>query len=141
MLLILKINFRHCSWKIVEVREHPNADKLRVCMVDIGEVENVQIVCGGSNLYEGEYVVVSKPGAEVYWHGEAELVKIKKTNMRGESSYGMICGAEEVYLENLFPAKDEKEIVDLKGIECRQAKTLLMLLIWMMLFWKLIINL
>ena len=42
--------------KIVEVREHPNADKLRVCMVDIGEAENVQIVCGGSNLYEGEYV-------------------------------------------------------------------------------------
>ena len=39
--------------KIVEVREHPNADKLRVCMVDIGEAENVQIVCGGSNLYEG----------------------------------------------------------------------------------------
>ena len=110
--------------KIVEVREHPNADKLRVCMVDIGEAENVQIVCGGSNLYEGEYVVVSKPGAEVYWHGEAELVKIKKTNMRGESSYGMICGAEEVYLENLFPAKDEKEIVDLKGIECKPGQNI-----------------
>lgn len=105
--------------KILEVKAHPNADKLKVCIVDIGEDESVQIVCGGSNLYVGEYVVVSKPGAEVYWHGEEELVKIKKTNMRGESSYGMICGAEEVYLESLFPAHDEKEIVDLKDIECK----------------------
>lgn len=105
--------------KILEVKAHPNADKLKVCIVDIGEEESVQIVCGGSNLYVDEYVVVSKPGAEVYWHGEEELVKIKKTNMRGESSYGMICGAEEVYLESLFPAHDEKEIVDLKDIECK----------------------
>ena len=65
--------------KILEVKEHPNADKLKICITDIGEEEPVQIVCGGSNLYEGEYVVVSKPGAEVYWHGEDELVKIKKS--------------------------------------------------------------
>ena len=48
--------------KILEVKNHPNADKLRICMTDIGEEQPVQIVCGGSNLYEGEYVVVSKPG-------------------------------------------------------------------------------
>lgn len=110
--------------KILEVKEHPNADSLRICMVDIGETEPVQIVCGGSNLYVGEYVVISKPGAEVYWHGEPDLVKIKKTNMRGESSYGMICGAEEVYLENIFPAKNETEIVDLKGIECKPGQNI-----------------
>lgn len=110
--------------KILEVKEHPNADSLRICMVDIGEAEPVQIVCGGSNLYVGEYVVVSKPGAEVYWHGEPDLVKIKKTNMRGESSYGMICGAEEVYLENIFPGKSETEIVDLKGIECKPGQNI-----------------
>ena len=56
--------------KILEVKKHPNADKLRICITDIGENEPVQIVCGGSNLYEGEYVVVSKPGALVVWHGE-----------------------------------------------------------------------
>ena len=104
--------------KILEVNEHPNADKLRVCKVDIGEVEPKQIVCGGSNLYPNEMVVVCKPGAEVYWHGEGELMKIKDSKVRGVDSYGMICGAEEVYLENIFPAKDEDEIVDLAGIDC-----------------------
>lgn len=104
--------------KILEVRKHPNADLLRICITDIGEESPVQIVCGGSNLYEGEHVVVSKPGAKVIWHGEGEPVLIKETKMRGESSYGMICGAEEVYLDEIFPPKDEHEIVDLKGVEC-----------------------
>ena len=104
--------------KILEVNEHPNADKLRVCKVDIGDGEPKQIVCGGSNLYTNEMVVVCKPGAEVYWHGESELMKIKDSKVRGVDSYGMICGAEEVYLENIFPAKEEDEIVDLAGIEC-----------------------
>lgn len=104
--------------KVLEINEHPNADKLKVCKVDIGEDEPKQIVCGGSNLYPNEMVVVCKPGAEVYWHGEAELMKIKDSKVRGVDSYGMICGAEEVYLENIFPAKEEAEIVDLAGIDC-----------------------
>ncbi len=104
--------------KILEVRNHPNADLLKICITDIGEDKPVQIVCGGSNLYEGEYVVVSKPGAEVVWHGEGEPVKIKETKMRGENSYGMICGATEVYLDKFFPPKDDHEIVDLKDISC-----------------------
>ena len=105
--------------KILEIKQHPNADLLRICIVDIGENEPVQIVCGGTNLYEGELVVVSKPGAVVVWHGEGEPVVIKETKMRGEYSYGMICGAEEVFLDKLFPPKSEHEIVDLKGIECK----------------------
>ena len=105
--------------KILEVKDHPNADTLKICITDIGEKEPVQIVCGGENLYKDELVVVSKPGAEVYWHGEDELVKIKETKMRGEASYGMICGATEVYLEQLFPPATEREIVDLKGIKCK----------------------
>ena len=44
--------------KILEINKHPDADKLMVCIVDIGD-KNVQIVCGGSNLYVGEHVVVS----------------------------------------------------------------------------------
>ncbi len=104
--------------KVLEVNEHPNADKLKVCKVDIGEDEPRQIVCGGSNLYPNEMVVVCKPGAEVYWHGESELMKIKDSKVRGVDSYGMICGAEEVYLENIFPAKEADEIVDLAGIDC-----------------------
>ena len=104
--------------KILEVNPHPNADKLRLCLVDIGD-KNVQIVCGGSNLYDGEYVVVALPGAEVVWHGEGEPVKIKETKMRGEDSYGMICASSEVFLDSFFPAQSETEIIDLKGIDCQ----------------------
>ena len=105
--------------KILEVNPHPDADKLKVCMVDIGEASPVQIVCGGSNLYAGEMVVISKPGSVVKWHGEGEPIEIQKTKMRGVDSYGMICGAEEVYLGSIFPPQDEREIVDLKGIDCK----------------------
>ena len=105
--------------KILEIKAHPNADKLRICIVDVGESEPIQIVCGGSNLYEGEYVVVSKPGAEVVWHGEGEPVKVGKTKMRGEISCGMICASSEVYLSDFFPAEGETEIIDLKGFDCK----------------------
>ena len=104
--------------KILEVKPHPNADKLRICMVDIGEEEPVQIVCGGTNLYAGENVVVCKPGAMVVWHGEGEPVKIKETKMRGEYSYGMICAPAEVYLDGLFPTEDDAIIVDLGDMPC-----------------------
>ena len=105
--------------QIKEIKKHPNADLLKICMTDIGEKDLVQIVCGGSNLYEDELVVVSKPGSEVIWHGEGEPVKLKETKVRGELSYGMICGATEVYLDKMFPPKEEAEIVDLKGIKCK----------------------
>lgn len=104
--------------EVKEVKAHPNADSLRICMVDCGEDEIKQIVCGGSNLYAGEKVVVSKPGAEVYWHGESELVKIKESKLRGEPSFGMICGASEVYLDGFFPTEDERLIVDISDFDC-----------------------
>lgn len=104
--------------KILKVGPHENADKLKVCMVDIGEENPVQIVCGGTNLYENEMVVISKPGSYVIWHGEGEPVKIKETKMRGVSSYGMICGADEVGLTDLYPLENPNHIVDLGNIEC-----------------------
>ena len=110
--------------KIIEVNPHPNADLLKVCLVDIGEDEYKQIVCGEENLYPNELVVISKPGAMVYWHGEGDLVEIKETKMRGVSSYGMICGATEVYLSELFPPKNEKEIVDLTGLDVKPGENI-----------------
>lgn len=110
--------------KIIEVNPHPNADLLQVCLVDIGEDEYKQIVCGGENLYPNELVVISKPGAMVYWHGEGDLVEIKETKMRGVSSYGMICGATEVYLSELFPPKNEKEIVDLTELDVKPGENI-----------------
>ncbi len=110
--------------KILEVKNHPNADKLKICITDIGETEPVQIVCGGSNLYDGEYVVVAKPGAKVVWHGEGEPVEVEEAKVRGEKSFGMICGATEVYLEKLFMPKEETEIIDLKGIDCKPGQNI-----------------
>ena len=84
------------------IEQHPNADKLRVCMTDIGgRVES--IVCGGSNLREGMKVAVALPGSVCRWHGEGEPVEIKKSKLRGVDSYGMICGAVEIGLADLFP--------------------------------------
>jgi phenylalanyl-tRNA synthetase beta chain len=106
--------------EIKEVKPHPNADALRICMTDVGEGELKQIVCGGSNLVEGHKVCVSKPGAEVVWHGEGEPVLIKESKLRGEPSFGMICSPLEVYLGDLIYNEDERWIVDFTelGIEC-----------------------
>ena len=111
--------------EIKEVKAHPNADALRVCIVDVGEEELKQIVCGGSNLTAGHKVCVSKPGAEVVWHGEGEPVLIKETKLRGVPSYGMICGATEVFLADLYPPADEREIVDFTelGVECKAGQS------------------
>ena len=98
--------------EIKEVLPHPNADKLRVCRVDIGEGEIKDIVCGGSNLEVGMKVVVACPGAMVRWHGEGEPVEIKNAKLRGVASFGMICASVEVGLADLFPAAEEHEIMD-----------------------------
>ncbi|MFA6423844.1 MAG: phenylalanine--tRNA ligase subunit beta [Candidatus Magasanikbacteria bacterium] len=98
--------------KVVSAEKHPNADKLKLCKVDIGN-EELQIVCGGSNVGEGMLVAVGKIGAKVQWHGEGELVELKPTKIRGEESFGMICASTEIGLGELFPIKDEKEILDL----------------------------
>ena len=100
---------------IEKVEPHPNADKLRVCTVDIGEDECKQIVCGGINLQEGMRVAVSCPGAMVRWHGEGEPVMIKNSKLRGVESYGMICASDEIGLGDLFPAEQEAEILDLSA--------------------------
>lgn len=98
------------------IEQHPNADKLKVCKTDIGgHVED--IVCGGSNLREGMKVAVALPGAMCKWHGEGDLVEIKKSKLRGVDSYGMICGAVEIGLADLFPTKEEAHILDLSDFD------------------------
>ena len=102
--------------QIKTIEQHPNADKLKVCKTDIGgEVKD--IVCGGSNLTEGMKVAVALPGAMCKWHGEGELVEIKKSKLRGVESYGMICGAVEIGLSDLFPTKEEAHILDLSEFD------------------------
>lgn len=109
--------------EIKEVLPHPNADKLRICRTDIGEGEIKEIVCGGENVADGLKVVVALPGAWVKWHGEGEPVEIKVSKLRGVESYGMICGASEIGLEDLLPC-GEREITDLSGFDCKAGDSL-----------------
>jgi len=108
-----------------EIKAHPDADKLVVCKVDVGDGgdgdggdgELKQIVCGGINLFEGMKVAVAKPGSKVRWHGEGEYIELKKTKVRGIESYGMICSSSEIGLFDLFPFEDEATIMDLSEFE------------------------
>lgn len=110
--------FDHMVVGVIEkVEAHPNADRLRVCSVDIGEDEKKDIVCGGINLEEGMRVAVACPGAVVRWHGEGEPVEIKNSKLRGVASYGMICASDEIGLGELFPAEQEAEILDLSAFD------------------------
>ncbi len=103
--------------EITAIKPHPNADKLRLCTVTDGK-ENYPIVCGGSNLKEGQKIALAKVGATCKWHGEEEVV-IKPTKIRDEESLGMICASEEIGLGELFPKKSEKEILDLSGMDLK----------------------
>ena len=75
---------------------HPNADRLTVTTVDVGEEELLPIVCGAPNVEAGQKVVVAKVGAQLYT--EEDSFEIKKAKLRGEPSEGMICAEDELGL-------------------------------------------
>lgn len=104
--------------KILTAEKHPNADKLKVCKVDVGG-EQLPIVCGGSNVAAGMLVALAKVGAKVKWHGEGELVELAPVSIRGVESLGMICASTEIGLGEMFPLKEEKEIVDLSNLKAK----------------------
>lgn len=92
--------------RVLEIEKHPDADKLVVTKVDIGENEPLQIVTGAPNLYVGAIVPVALVGATVY-HGTA-LEKIKKGKLRGIESNGMMCSIEELgFTRNDYPEAPE----------------------------------
>ncbi len=78
--------------EVIECEKHPNADKLSVCKVKIGE-EELQIVCGASNVAAGQFVPVALIGSIL--PGDFQ---IKKAKLRGVDSFGMICAAREIGL-------------------------------------------
>ena len=77
--------------EVLECEKHPNADKLNLCKVNVGD-EELQIICGAKNVAAGQKVAVAKIGAVL-----PEL-EIKKAKLRGIESYGMICAAREIGL-------------------------------------------
>ena len=84
--------------EVLTCEQHPNADRLRVTTVNIGEEEPVQIVCGAPNVAAGQKVPVATVGTRLYPGGEE--LKIKKGKIRGEVSFGMICAEDELGLGN-----------------------------------------
>lgn len=76
---------------ILEVEKHPNADKLRVCRIDDGSGEALQIVCGAPNAAVGLKVPFARLGAVL-----PDGMKISKVKMRGVESFGMLCSAREL---------------------------------------------
>lgn len=89
--------------EVVSCKDHPDSDHLHVCKVNIGE-ETLNIVCGAPNVREGLKVIVALDGAHL--PGD---VKIKKGNIRGEESNGMLCSLQELGIENKFLTDKDKD--------------------------------
>ena len=83
--------------KVLTCIQHPNADRLKVTTVDLGNGEPVQIVCGAPNVAAGQTVPVATIGTILY-DDKGEGFKIKKGKIRGEESFGMICAEDELGL-------------------------------------------
>lgn len=79
--------------EVVSMEQHPNADKLKVCQVNVGETELIQIVCGANNVRVGLKIPAALVGAVL--PGD---FKIKKSKLRGELSLGMLCSEKELGL-------------------------------------------
>ncbi|MTL35811.1 phenylalanine--tRNA ligase subunit beta, partial [Turicibacter sanguinis] len=101
---------------VLERVQHPNADKLSVCQVDVGGEEGVlQIVCGAKNVAAGQKIIVAKPGAVLPGN-----FKIKRSKLRGEESNGMCCSLKELgieqklvptaYAEGIFVCADDAPV-------------------------------
>ncbi|MEO0926190.1 MAG: phenylalanine--tRNA ligase subunit beta [Cyanobacteria bacterium J06643_13] len=110
--------------KVVERSQHPNADKLSVCKVDIGADKPLDIVCGASNVRADIFVPVATVGTYL----PAINLKLKPTKLRGEPSEGMICSLTELGLEkesdgiyifaedNIKPGDDVRPLLGLNDV-------------------------
>ncbi|MFZ0041056.1 MAG: phenylalanine--tRNA ligase subunit beta [Solirubrobacteraceae bacterium] len=77
--------------KVLDAGRHPDADRLSICLVDTGDGEPTQIVCGAHNVAAGQTVAVAKPGAVM-----PDGTKLKVAKLRGQQSHGMILAEDEV---------------------------------------------
>ena len=77
--------------RVLATEPHPDADRLRVCIVDVGEGEPSQIICGAPNVAAGQTVAVAKPGAVM-----PDGTRLKVAKLRGQASHGMILAEDEV---------------------------------------------
>ncbi|GAW29269.1 MULTISPECIES: phenylalanine--tRNA ligase subunit beta [unclassified Carboxydocella] len=93
--------------RVEKIEAHPNADKLRICQVNVGEAEWLQIVTGATNVQAGDVVPVALVGARL--PGD---IKIKRGKLRGIESNGMLCSGEELGIEKrLLPEGQQDGIL------------------------------
>ncbi|MEC5394311.1 phenylalanine--tRNA ligase subunit beta [Bergeyella sp. RCAD1439] len=85
--------------KVLTCEKHPNADKLKITTVDIGEGRILNIVCGAPNVAAGQTVPVATVGTKIYTK-EGDFFEIKEAKIRGEKSQGMICAEDELGLSD-----------------------------------------
>ncbi|MEQ9090365.1 MAG: phenylalanine--tRNA ligase subunit beta [Balneola sp.] len=84
--------------EVLETKPHPNADRLKVCTVNLGE-EQVQIVCGADNVAAGQKVPVATVGSTLPIKlDDGSFLTLRKAKLRGEESHGMICAEDELGL-------------------------------------------
>ena len=83
--------------EVLECEKHPDADRLRVCMLDLGKDDPVQIVCGAPNVSKGQKVFVATVGTTLNMK-DGTVLTIKKSKIRGQESNGMICAEDELGL-------------------------------------------
>ncbi|MEC8133424.1 MAG: phenylalanine--tRNA ligase subunit beta, partial [Bacteroidota bacterium] len=81
--------------QVIECIKHPNADRLKLTTVDIGQQKPLKIVCGAPNVKTGQKVAVATIGTTLF-SAEGEAWKIKKGKIRGEDSHGMLCAEDEL---------------------------------------------
>ena len=94
--------------KIVKSQKHPNADKLKLCEVNIGSGSLVKVVCGAQNARDGLFAVYAPPGAVI----PKNNMKLKVAKIRGIESYGMLCSGYE-----LEESSDKEGIIELNKKE------------------------
>jgi len=82
--------------KIIKSEKHPNADRLKLCHVDIGQKELVKVVCGGPNARDNLLTIYAPPGSVI----PKNNMKLQVSKIRGETSYGMLCSESELNLSN-----------------------------------------
>jgi len=82
---------------VLTKEKHPDADRLNITTVDVGDESPQQIVCGAPNVAVGQKVVVALPGTTIH-PLEGDAFKIKKAKIRGVESFGMICAEDEIGL-------------------------------------------
>ena len=100
--------------KVIKVEKHPNADKLKICDVNIGEEKILKVVCGASNVKEGMTTIYAPPGAVI----PKTQFKLKIAKIRGIESSGMLCSESELNI-----SENSEGIIELKNKEKEVGKS------------------